>query len=518
MTRWTRRLLRWAVAAAAGAGMGLALAPHNLWPLAIVGVAAVTLLARHGRAAGAAGAGYAFGLGLGVVSVSWVGVLGWWVAALLVLAMAVWPLLVGLVTRWIRDVPGSLWWTSALWVASEYGQSHVPFGGFPWIRLAWTTLDEPVSGWLPVLGAVGTSWLTALVAMALVALVEPAGRGLVTPRRVTAVVVVAAVFAGGAALAARPVQTPASDPTVTLGVVQGDVTGTSGPQAMGYARSVTNNHLSETITLMARARTGLDPMPDLVVWPENSTDVDPTKDAETNELVMTASKLSQRPMLIGAVMDGPGVDERQTSALWWTTAGTVAARYDKRNLVPFGEFIPMRSLLLPIIPILQEVGAQAIPGHGPGVLTGAIDGRTVSVGTIICFELAWDSTVADTVRHGAQVIAVQSNNGTYTGTGQPTQQFAITRARAMELRREIVVTTTNAFSGLIDARGHVVEASGPEGSWARSITVPLRSGVTLGVRMDPWLDRLSVLATVLALAGALVCARGWRVGGRRRAG
>ncbi len=504
MKKWGRTVARWVVAAGSGVALALAYAPHFWWPLAVMGVAGLTLVARHGRSREAASAGYVFGLAWCAMTISWVSVLGWWVAALLVMAMAVWSLAVGWATHAIRRVPGSLWWTSGLWVASEFGQAHIPFGGFPWLRLAWTTVDQPLSGWLPVVGAVGTSWLVALVAMAVVRIVEPgAARPVVT--RAVALGMIVVAFGAGAGLAARPVAETGHE--VTVGIVQGDVSGTAGPQALGYARSVTNNHLSETITLMARARTGMDPQPELVVWPENSTDIDPTHDAETFSLIMLASRLAERPILLGAVMDGPGPDERQTSSLWWATDGRIVSRYDKRNLVPFGEFIPLRSTLLPLIPMLQEVGPQAVPGRGAGVVTGTVSGRPLTVGVISCLELAWDSTVGDTVRHGARIIAVQSNNGTYTGTAQPLQQFTITRARAMELRRDITVTTTNAYSGHIDARGRVLAASGPSGSWARTVTVPEQEGTSLGVLLDPWLDLAGLAATMVALGWALTLRR-----------
>ena len=92
------------------------------------------------------------------------------------------------------------------------------------------------------------------------------------------------------------------------------------------------------------------------------------------------------------------------------------------------------------------------------MLTVPLGDRTVKVGDIICFELAYDSTIYDTVSNGAQVLLVQSNNATYGGTGQIEQQFAITRARAMETRREIAVATTNSVSGFIDRDGRVVRA------------------------------------------------------------
>ncbi len=493
------------LAVLAGAGMGLAYQPYALWPLALGAVALLTLLARHAGTRRSLWLGLLFGLAQGAVAITWVSVLGWWVAVLLVAAMSVWPMAVAWVIARTASLPAGWLFASAAWIAAEFGTANVPFGGFPWLRLVWTTVDQPMSGWLPVIGAVGTSWLVALSGQALAALASPHPGRRYGPRtaRVAAIGLLVVGFGGGAALAARPV--PAGGPDVTLGVVQGNVDGTAGPRAMGYARSVTDNHVSETVTLMARARTGLDPTPDLVLWPENSTDIDPTKDAETHLLVQLAELVSERPILVGAVMDGPGPDERQTASLWWTTSNQIVARYNKRNLVPFGEFVPLRSELLPLLPILKEVGAQSVPGTTPGVLTGPLaDGRSLTVGTVICYELAWDTTVADTVMNGARVLVVQSNNGTYTGTGQPQQQFAITRGRAMELQREIVVATTNSLSGLIDARGRVVERSHDATAWARSITVPERTGVTLGARLDPWLDWVALAVALGGLVWSFV--------------
>ena len=173
--------------------------------------------------------------------------------------------------------------------------------------------------------------------------------------------------------------------------------------------------------------------------------------------MQAAAEVADRPILVGAVLSGPGEDERQTAALWWDPVRGVLASYAKRNLVPFGEWIPFRRQLLPLVPILKEVGAQSVPGTSPGVLDVSAAGRSLKVGDVICFELAYDKTVYDVVRGGAQVIMVQSNNATYGGTGQIEQQFAITRARAMEARREIAVATTNSVSGFIDRDGHVVQ-------------------------------------------------------------
>ena len=291
--------------------------------------------------------------------------------------------------------------------------------------------------------------------------------------------------------------------SVTVGIVQGNVPG-RGIEAMGRARSVTNNHLAETIDLTARARLGQVAQPDFLLWPENSTDIDPTLDPLTGATVQAAAQVAGVPILVGAAMQGPGPDERQTTALWWDPLRGILARYDKRNLVPFGEWIPFRAQLLPLVPILAEVGSQSIAGTRPGVLDVPVGGRQVKVGDVICFELAYDATVYETLTSGAQVSMVQSNNATYGGTGQIEQQFAITRARAMESRREIAVATTNSVSGYIDRDGHVVTRTVEFTADDRVVTMPLRTAITPAVRLAPWLDRGLSLFALLCCALAVV--------------
>ena len=287
-------------------------------------------------------------------------------------------------------------------------------------------------------------------------------------------------------------------PSVNVGIVQGNVPG-RGIEAMGRARSVTNNHLAETVNLSVKARLGEVPQPDFILWPENSTDIDPLLDATTRATVQTAAEVAERPILVGAVLEGPGPNQRQTAALWWDPERGVLDRYVKRNLVPFGEWIPFRDQLLPLIPLLAQVGAQSVPGTEPGVLTVPVGGNELRIGNIICFELAYDRTVYDTLTNGAQLLVVQSNNATYGGTGQIEQQFAITRARAMESRREIAVATTNSVSGYIDRDGRVVARTEEFTAASLVVPMPLRTGLTPAITLAPWVEG------GLAVAGLLAC-------------
>lgn len=505
----SRGNLRALGALASGALLGASFQPIGWWPLAPLAIAALTWLLR-GRSPGQGfGLGWIFGLGLGWVAISWVDVLGAWIAVILVAFMALWQGMFGWGAALLTRPGRSPWWlllVPGLWSLAEYGASRVPFGGFGWLRLAYPMVDSPLAGSLPWIGVGGLSFLVALIGVAIGALLPPPSRP-ARPQVPAVVLATSAVVGIVAATIARPVELPSTGESVDVGMVQGDVTGTAGSEAMGYARSVTDNHVSETVELMARARAGLDPMPDFVLWPENSTDIDPTHDAQTANLIMEASRTTGLPIFVGAVMRGPGEGERQTSGLWWGTDGRISARYDKRNLVPFGEWIPLREQLLPVLPILEQVGAQSVPGTRPGVIDATLgDGRIIRLGDIICFELAWDRTVREAMTD-AQLVVVQSNNATYTGTGQPWQQFAVTRSRAMESGREIVVSTTSSLSGLVHADGSVTGRTDEATSAAQTFTVPLRAGATPGPRVGPWVEGAAALVSGVGVLVALVLGR-----------
>lgn len=513
--RW-RGLLPSLLAVLGGAALGLSWQPYGLWPLLLVGIPALTLLTRARRPRRAFGLGYLFGLAMLTVTINWAHVLGIWVAALLILFEALFFGLLGVALALVGRL--RLWPLAAAccWVAVEFAYSRIPFGGFGWTRVAYAAVDTPLAGLFPVVGVAGVSFVAVLVAQLVAWLaVRAVGRyrtraeapapGRRSPRTVLAVVALLVLLVGaGTALRGYQVEPAAGEQgSVTVGIVQGNVPG-RGIEAMGRARSVTNNHLAQTVDLATKARLGEVPQPDFILWPENSTDIDPTRDAVTRQTVQSAAEVAGIPILVGAVMEGPGEDERQTSALWWDPERGILARYDKRNLVPFGEWIPFRRQLLPLVPILAQVGAQSIPGTEPGVLDVPVGGRTVKVGDVICFELAYDTTVYQTLTSGAQVSVVQSNNATYGGTAQIEQQFAITRARAMESRREIAVATTNSVSGFIDRDGRVVTRTQEFTADDRVVTMPLRTELTPAVRLAPWLDRAITLLALLCLGLAVL--------------
>lgn len=334
--------LRGTAAVAAGAATGTGFQPLNWWILVIPGLAALILLVRNASGRAAAGLGYLFGIGLFTTTISWVGVMGPPVAILLIAVMALWCLLAGWTIRCVSVLPGTPVWQAMVWTATEIGAATIPLGGFGWVRLAWTVVDTPWVGVLRWAGSIGTSFLVALASGLLVYVVSARGGS----QRRASIVFVAELLV--VALAGTMCVTVVSrdishQRSVRTLVVQGGVDGTAGPYAMGYARSVTDNHLSQTIMALAEQRTSGGPAPDMVLWPENSTDIDPVLDFESHQIVIGALTLSNRPTLVGAVTDGPGHNERQTTSMWWPPSSPQpTSTYHKRNLVPFGEWIPAR--------------------------------------------------------------------------------------------------------------------------------------------------------------------------------
>jgi apolipoprotein N-acyltransferase len=337
-----------------------------------------------------------------------------------------------------------LWplWFAAAWTATEVWRSGWPLGGMPWGRLAFGVVDTPMAQSLPYAGAVGVTFLLALLGALLAWLVTGpvAGEG----GRPVAALCLAGLVAVLAVPALSPWTAHASG-HVTVAAVQGDVPG-NGDDILYDFRQVTQNQVDATVDLARRVEAGAAAKPDLVLWPENSTAIDPFRDAETNEGIWAASSAIGVPILVGAIVDG-GENEVLNQGIVWDPQTGAGDRYTKWHPVPFGEYIPMRSLFLKynFFDRLREVSRDMMSG----TRTEPLDVGGVLVADAICFDIAYDDGLTAQLRNGAQLLVVQSSQATFIHTDQTDQQFAITRLRAMETGRWVAVATTNGVSGLI---------------------------------------------------------------------
>ena len=215
-----------------------------------------------------------------------------------------------------------------------------------------------------------------------------------------------------------------------------------------------------------------------MIWPENSTDIDPFRDQSAYDEIDSAVKAIGVPVLVGAVVYGPGENQVQNMGIVWDPQTGPGEEYVKRHIVPFGEYIPMRSLVAKVFNRLDQIPRDFVRGTYDGVL----DLGGVTIGDVICFEVAYDGLVRNVIGDGGQVLVVQTNNATYAGTGQLEQQFAISRYRAIETGRSVVIAATNGISGVVDADGTVIaetEQKTPRGRQRDGRSWP--TGKTLGV-------------------------------------
>jgi apolipoprotein N-acyltransferase len=495
----SRAFGRTVLAVGSGALAALAFEPVAWAPLAVLAVAGLSVALRglHGRSA--FGVGLAFGATFMALLLPWIQVIGVdaWVG-LSLLEAAFYGLLGVLLAR-VSALP--LWpvWAATCWVAVDALRSVVPWGGFPWGRLAFATVDTPLAAAMAWVGTSGTSFLVALLGTTLAWLVVD---GRHRPR--AAALAATAVVAAAALPAVLPAQDREQSGTARVAVVQGNVPG-EGMDAFSERRAVLDNHVRATRELAARVDAGEAEQPDFVLWPENSTDIDPFADPTVHADISDAVDAVGVPVLVGAMVGGPGpVDVRNQGIVWEPGTGP-GQSYSKTHPVPFGEYIPMRAQLAQLFERLDQIPRDMVPGTEPGIL----DLAGTTVGDVICFEVAWDGLVHEVVDGGAELLVVQTNNATYMGTGQVEQQFAIARLRAVEAGRYVAVVATNGVSGLIAPDGSVVQRAPVRETAVLEADVPLLTQVTVGVRVARWVEALLV---VLALGAVLAAV----VGSRRR--
>ena len=318
-----------------------------------------------------------------------------------------------------------------------------------------------------------------------------------------AVVTAGLVLAGGL----LPVDPTAGAPTAQVAAIQGNVPRARNlPQQLNDTE-VTQNHAAATLKLAAQVKAGRLPAPALVIWPENSTDLDPSQNpAIYYQLAATVAAIGH-PVLVGEVLQDP---RRNAGQLWVPGRGPTTT-YVKRQLVPFGEYIPFRGIISSFssLPSLQPVDFT------PGRQAVVFDVGKIKLGDVICYEVGFDNLVRSEVTAGANLLAVQSNDADFEIDGQlgeTEQQTAMARIRAIESDRAVVYASTTGESTIIAPDGGLIAHSGV---WQQAILdarVPLVSYRTLADRVGAWPEYVIIMLTVLALAWATVRSRPRRGG------
>ncbi|HEX5204314.1 apolipoprotein N-acyltransferase [Paractinoplanes rhizophilus] len=500
---------------AAGLALLLALPPFDLWPLAAAGVALLAVATHRRRLRAGFGLGFLAGAVLFVPLLRWTSfAAGWLPWTLLATAEAVFFGLTGLATAWLRpllDRYRALLWPlllGLLWVAQEAARDRAPFGGFPWGRLAFSQADAPALRLAAYGGAPAVTFAVAAAGGALAGLFfgrhSLRGLGWRRPWREPVLVLLLIGFAFGVLPRALPVGS-GGGPTKIVAIVQGNVP-RLGLDFNAQRRAVLDNHVKATLALAADVKAGRQRQPDLVVWPENSSDIDPLRNQDAASEISAATDEIGAPILVGAVLrTARPSDIKNAGLLWVPGAGPdPTQRYVKRHPVPFAEYMPLRSIAR-LVSDKVDLVKNMLAGDEPGVLrTGPL-----TLGDVICFEVAYDGIVRDTVTGGAQVLAVQTNNATFN-EAEARQQMAMVRLRAVEHGRESLMVSTVGVSGFADVYGNVHQETGFNTKSVQVRAMHLGSSRTLATRLGALPEIAAVALAAAALAGAFVLRRGRR--------
>jgi apolipoprotein N-acyltransferase len=290
---------------------------------------------------------------------------------------------------------------------------------------------------------------------------------------------------------------------IDIAAVQGG--GEQGTRAIDTPSDlVTQAHLAATETIEP------DPSLDLVLWPENVIDTPDFASSWELEAVAAEAERLGVPFAVGVTEDVSGQPGRITNAqVVVTPDGEVTSRYDKVRRVPFGEYVPMRSLLEMLGAPLDQVASDAIAGTTPAVLE-LPDGRRAAVA--ISWEVFFGGRVREGVKEGGGFIVNPTNGASYTGTIVQTQQVASSRLRTIETGRWVVQAAPTGFTAVVDPDGDVIERTAVSERRVLRADIEIRTGRTWYVRLG---DRVWIVALVVVLlAGHVALRQATRATGR----
>ncbi|MBS4730474.1 apolipoprotein N-acyltransferase [Mycobacterium sp. SM1] len=533
--RWLARALlprlpRLGATIVAGLLLCASFPPLKLWWSAILAVALLAWVLTRQATTTLGGLGYSFlfGLAFYLPLLPWistlVGAIPW---LTLSIVCAAFPGLFGLLAVVVRCLPGWPIWFALLWGSQEWLKSAVPFGGFPWGEVAAGQTDGP---FLPLVRLGGVALLSVAIVLlgcsiAALALethrwwqagrqARGGGRGPHGSRTDTQAVdmppaVVLPAFCICLTLLTAVVVWPpvrhsgagsGDDPPVTVAAVQGNVP-KLGLDFNAQRLAVLRNHVQETLRLAEDVRAGRAPQPQFVVWPEDASEIDPLLNRDAAQQISAAVDAIRAPILVGALFEVPGMRPDHpaytNTVIVWNPGTGPADRHDKRIIQPFGEYLPWRGFFRRLTP-LADLANYIVPGKSVGVVRAA----GIPVGVATCWEVIFDRALRESVRNGAQLFAMPSNNATFN-KAMSEQHLAFDKLRAVEHDRYAVVAGTVGISAVIAPDGREVERTDFFVPAYLDTQVRLRTTLTPAGRWAPILQWLVLTAGVAAVLAAI---------------
>ncbi|MEY3704844.1 MAG: hypothetical protein RLY29_216 [Actinomycetota bacterium] len=429
----------------AGLALWAGFAPLELWPAPFLGLLLLFQnlkdASRAKRVLLAFLTGISFFAPLLHWSGSYVGALPW---LLLTFLQATLFSLIGI----FRFTP---WTFAASFVTLEILRMKAPFGGFGWGRIGFTQV-EPLSHIYPIIGVTGVSFLVALISALLVGINLRQSFGF-------SLFLLIPLMTNNISYAS----------TIKISAVQGGVD-QLGLDFSSRAMSVFNRHLEQTKSVSSESK--------LVIWPENAADIDPERNVVAQKALQALLSDVGKPILVGAVSQGS--EGPANVSILYGADGQIRSRYQKQDLAPFGEYMPLRVIAEQVAP-----EAKRVRDFQPGMNWTIHDIEGARFASVICFEVLDDDLIR-MASHESDFLVAQTNNATFGRSPQAGQQLQITRARAAELGKDIAVVSTTGFTAKIGADGAIERRLPQFEPGVLEMEIGLRSAKTIASGFTSW--------------------------------
>ena len=469
--------------AVSGIIIARAFAPTNAWFVIPIGIA-IWWAGTHKRPlSDYLFFSFFFSFGYWFTHISWLALVGIDAYILLSALMSIIYGLSGYLMYKVKDLPLPFIWYGLIFISIETLTDYVPFGGFPWGKIAYASADAPWAKLMPY----GSSPLVTVAILIIAALIIPSLGFLLQKAFSASMVFIIAIAAMNLFMFNLKVPGENKIGILDLAIVQGSVP-RSGLLFNEQKMAVLQYHVKETDALLNTNTRNFD----AILWPENSIDIDPFSNKNAGQLIQSVLQQYGKPLISGAVLQkNSGLSN--SVLLWDPQSGQVESSYQKSILVPFGEYLPFRDLLSKYIKRFQLIPQDFIPGSK----SNNLELGNNSISPIICFEVAWNKTLVEQILEGGELISVHTNNATYAFSNQIDQQFMISRIRAIETGREVVVTATTGTSAHIDRHGKILWSSKEFVPQSKIVTASLYSDVTPAVKYASSIERLALFGLVI---------------------
>jgi apolipoprotein N-acyltransferase len=367
------------------------------------------------------------------------------VALLLIVYLSLYPALFAhIVARGVRTFgPRALWAAPPVWAAAEWARGHV-ITGFPWLPLGNSQIDvAPIAQAASLVGVYGLSAIVVLGSVALAWLVvAPPGRARLVPVAVVAVLLGGLAVSGSHRVAAGALLREGTP--IRVGLVQGNVAqGQKWDPA--FADMIYRRYLTMSREAVARGAS-------LVMWPESATPFFLEEHPATEAMRLLARETGAR-LFVGSDQVERGAKPRYyNSAFLIQPTGSVGGVYRKMHLVPFGEYVPLESILSFAGPLVEQVG-----GFAPGQTLTVFHLREGRLTTGICYEAVFPELSREAVQRGSQLLTSITNDAWFGRSSAPWQHLAMARMRSVETGRFMARAANTGISAIVDPYGRVVQ-------------------------------------------------------------